>query len=469
MDFDKIIERYTNKACIISVERFEDGTYGNIRLVAGNKAHCDDMLHVMNRPFIPDSPYEEYLPQNKNFEDYCYRSAFLGQSLHTYVSLPQMGLWLNMYLHSLESDKENTGYCVYIYDVSPNVDSEKQASLSADTSAAVLKTCIKLRGAGDIRQTFREVVEDIRSICDSDYCCILLTDSVTRSCMNLCESIKPGSGLLPMDNYLDDQFYNIIDTWKDTLGSSTCIIIKDQHDMEWLHSINPLWHDSLAAAGAKSIVMFPLNYNNTTLGYIWAINFNVENVVKIKQTLELTTFFIASEISNYQLLNKLEVLSSTDMLTGVMNRNEMNNFVDSLAADISEKSVGVLFADLNGLKAVNDSGGHIAGDNLLKNAANALRDVFAVHEIFRAGGDEFVVILTDVTEEEVNDKAEKLRQVTENYDNLVFAIGSAYEDDVKKVKLALHNADERMYADKKRYYELHPEKKHGANPSGTAR
>ena len=150
------------------------------------------------------------------------------------------------------------------------------------------------------------------------------------------------------------------------------------------------------------------------------------------------------------------------MLTGVMNRNEMNNYVDALAKKSYEKSVGVLFADLNGLKAVNDSEGHVAGDNLLKNAANALSDVFDVHEIFRAGGDEFVGIMTGVTEEEVSEKAEKLRTAAEKYDNLVFAIGVAYEDDVKKVRLALHNADERMYADKKHYYELHPEKKRGA-------
>ena len=49
----------------------------------------------------------------------------------------------------------------------------------------------------------------------------------------------------------------------------------------------------------------------------------------------------------------------------------------------------------------------------------------------------------------------------EKYDELVFAIGAAYEDNVKNVRLALHNADELMYADKKHYYELHPEKKRG--------
>ena len=59
----------------------------------------------------------------------------------------------------------------------------------------------------------------------------------------------------------------------------------------------------------------------------------------------------------------------------------------------------------------------------------------------------------------MQEKAERLRTITAQSENLVFAIGTAYEDDVRNVRVALHNADERMYADKKRYYDLHPEKK----------
>ena len=123
--------------------------------------------------------------------------------------------------------------------------------------------------------------------------------------------------------------------------------------------------------------------------------------------------------------------------------------------------MGVIFADLNGLKSVNDDIGHEAGDKLLKDAASALRDVFAVHEIFRAGGDEFTVILINVTENELNEKVEKLRTVSKNYTDLVFAIGAAYESDAVNVRTALQNADKLMYEDKKRYYDLHPEKKRG--------
>ena len=174
--------------------------------------------------------------------------------------------------------------------------------------------------------------------------------------------------------------------------------------MEWLRSINPVWHESLTQAGGKTIVLFPLVYNGETLGYMWVINFNVDNTVKIKETLELSTFFIASEISNYQLMRKLEIMSSVDMLTGVKNRNTMNNTVDEIVAGKRKMHYpyAVVFADLNGLKRVNDEGGHIAGDLLLKNAAAILRGVFFDSEVYRAGGDEFYIYASDYSQEKLD-------------------------------------------------------------------
>jgi diguanylate cyclase (GGDEF) domain len=160
-------------------------------------------------------------------------------------------------------------------------------------------------------------------------------------------------------------------------------------------------------------------------------------------------------------MEKLKILSSKDMLTGVMNRNEMNNYVDKLSngKDGASHSVGIIFADLNGLKRVNDDYGHSEGDTLLKNAAKALEEVFEVNEIFRAGGDEFTIIILDVTEEELNEKVDALREISKNYKYVSFAIGSCQETNSSKVRQALRLADERMYEDKRLYYEAHPEMK----------
>ncbi|MCR5199576.1 MAG: hypothetical protein K6C38_00505 [Saccharofermentans sp.] len=63
----------------------------------------------------------------------------------------------------------------------------------------------------------------------------------------------------------------------------------------------------------RSFVLFPLKSGEQIIGYIWTLNFNTEDTVKIKETLELTTFFIGSEIANRLLMEHLRVLISVDM------------------------------------------------------------------------------------------------------------------------------------------------------------
>ena len=461
MDFENILSAYKTKACILSVETYPDGRYGNIRIAAGNKAHCDEMAQVMHRPFIPDSPYEQYLPQDRNFEDFCYRSAILGQPMHTYVPLPQMGLWLNMFLLPLTSDRENTGYCVYIYDVTQEADSGQRADVSAETSAAVLKTCIKLRGTNNTWEVLQEIVGDIREICDSDHCCILLMDRENRVCRTIGEAIRPGSGIPSIDKQTEGRFYDIAETWDATIGDSTCVIIKDEHDMEMIAEVNPTWHKALTDDGVRSVVLVPLQYNGDTLGYMWALNFNAENTVKIKETLELTTFFLAAEIANSQLLHRLEVMSTVDMLTGVLNRNRMNTVVDDIrnGRTVPRTPYAVIFADLNGLKRVNDVDGHSAGDKILKQAAAILSDLFPDSEVYRAGGDEFMVIAEGMDETAAEEKRKQILERAEAVDGLAFAVGTHVVRGGESVRAAMRAADEEMYANKREYYARHPELK----------
>ena len=149
MDFDSLLSKYKAKACVVSIDFYEDETYGNIRILDGNKAHYDDMAAI-GHPFVPNSPYEAYFPKNRNFEDYCFRCTRSGRPQHAYVELYTMGLWLNMFLIPIESDKPNTGYCIYVYDVSPKVDSDAMVDLSGDVASEVLKACVKLRSSNDI-------------------------------------------------------------------------------------------------------------------------------------------------------------------------------------------------------------------------------------------------------------------------------------------------------------------------------
>ena len=462
MDFQAIVDNIATAACVISVEKLDNGNYGTIRIVTSNKAHRDTIerpvenLTMLTQKYVPNSEYTRYLTRDLNFEDFCYRSAVNKKCLHSYVHPDRYDVWFNMSFIPLFPDDGNLCYCIYIMEVNFEANTQRLSNVSSEIAANVLETCLKLSSAEDFNKTAQLVCSDIRDMCDSEHCCILLMDHNEKTCSILCEAFSDNTKLLPMQTYVDKAFYNIAASWKDTIAGSNCLIAKNEHDMEIVRERNPIWYDSLNKAGAKTIVLFPLRIKDELLGYIWAINFPSDKADRIKETLEVTTYVLSSVIYNNLLLDRMQILSSKDMLTGILNRNEMNNYVDELCSDKHKDStVSVLFADLNGLKKMNDEKGHTAGDKLLIDAADALREVFDEKCIFRAGGDEFVVIAQNMTIAELSAKAEKLRTVSQKYDSLSFAIGICCESSCKNVKNALKTADELMYEDKRKYYETH--------------
>jgi diguanylate cyclase (GGDEF)-like protein len=152
------------------------------------------------------------------------------------------------------------------------------------------------------------------------------------------------------------------------------------------------------------------------------------------------------------------MLSTTDLLTGVLNRNAMNNKVLRLVTgrERAPEKLGIVFADLNGLKTINDSEGHNAGDCLLKEAAFILKSVFEGCEIYRAGGDEFVVVATNKPKEELEKSVEKLRKDSTDPENVSFALGFYFNENGGDIRIAMREADSRMYEDKKRFYDRNP-------------
>lgn len=469
MNYQEIVDGFVLTTCILSIEKLPDGGYGNIHIVAGNKPYIDSIenpangasAHMLNNKFIPDSPYEKYIPKDLNFEQAVYKSAVLKTPIHTYLKPERFFCWLNQYILPIESDDPDKCYCSYSMQITMEANSEMMSNVSASASSAVLETCIKLRGSMDFKKTLNDIIGDICELCGANRCALLQTDFENESCSILAEVVIDESEDIVIVSEATLPDFALVRTWNETIAGSNCLIIENSKDMEVLKERNPKWYDSLKAANVQSLVLFPLNYNNETMGYIWAVNFNTENTLRIKETLALTTYFIASELSNYQLLNRLEVMSSVDLLTGIYNRNAMNNRVDRYIAgtDPTPKEYGIVFADLNGLKQVNDDGGHSAGDRLLKGAAEILQTLFYDSDIYRAGGDEFMIIAVNVSEGELEKRMEKLRSDSEDPNNISFAVGGFYEANGGDIRFAMRTADERMYADKDRYYKKFPERK----------
>ena len=147
-------------------------------------------------------------------------------------------------------------------------------------------------------------------------------------------------------------------------------------------------------------------------------------------------------------------MSYTDQLTSLYNRKYMEEQLMKFSSSINYP-ISIISADLDGLKVVNDTLGHQAGDELLKLFANILKSTQADDEcIFRIGGDEFLVILPSSNElvttkiiKDIEEKINKYNQSPRSLLKISVSIGAAttYESNIS-LQTLLARADQQMYA-----------------------
>ena len=154
----------------------------------------------------------------------------------------------------------------------------------------------------------------------------------------------------------------------------------------------------------------------------------------------------------------LEFLGKHDILTKLYNRSFFADELNRLERK-GPAPVTVIVADLNGLKAVNDTLGHAAGDALLRRAGEVLRE--AVQKpccAARIGGDEFVVLMPATCEADgqqmVADIAELVEVNNQFYTGhaLSFSLGLATSMEAERLEDTVKRADKRMYEQKRQHY-----------------
>lgn len=158
-------------------------------------------------------------------------------------------------------------------------------------------------------------------------------------------------------------------------------------------------------------------------------------------------------------LAQARIEANIDALTGVKNRNAYRVYEDRLNAQIEMNRApefAIVILDLNDLKKVNDSEGHKAGDQFIRDACKIICTTFKRSPVFRVGGDEFAVISQGEDYSRIEELAEMMNAHNEEAvknGGIVIAMGvSCYNDDTK-VAQVYERADQRMYEDKSRLKE----------------
>ena len=458
MDYKEFVSAFDRITCLMSVNLKETGE-SRYRVVDGNDAYKKSVVKDIN-DFETDVRYTRYIPQSANFEALCESCVTTNRPIHTYFDIELYNAWMEVFLTPLRSDDPDRKFFLFYYEMNPKADINKLVDISSETATNVIKTCLKLREAKNFDESMNAVIKDIREQCGAKRCSILLADHEKRQYSLLCEDYGDDPEQLPLSAYLTEQFYDVIDTWPRLIHKSNCFVMMNEKDMDEAHKIAPEWIDSLRGDNVRTLVIFPLRSDNKTIGYIWAGNFDPAKTLMIKETLGLTAFILSAEIANEQNIRKMKLMSVTDLLTGVYNRNAMNNRIsDDVSGNrVIARPFGVFFIDVNGLKTTNDTNGHLAGDNLLKDVSSTLMELGNEKtEIYRVGGDEFMIIATDTPREEFDQLNEKLLANCERPNRAHFAVGACHYDESEDIRKAMQKADARMYEVKEAYYRKHPE------------
>ena len=254
------------------------------------------------------------------------------------------------------------------------------------------------------------------------------------------------SGVAPQKENLQGVSYQVVSLWYEKFMKDENVVIKN---VENLRESDQVVYEYLKPQNIRSLVVSPLVIEGKVIGFYGVDNPPEKFLEHIMTLLRILGHFIVALLHRRDHVRRLEELCFLDQLTGIGNRRALEKCGSTL---LSEKSIGVLYCDVMGLKQMNDTKGHREGDRLLVRASECLRKAFGDYAMFRVGGDEFMVLCEGITEKELEERILLLKKDMEEKDALM-ALGHVwYHGGRSDVDQLMKEADCRMYEEKRAWY-----------------
>ena len=254
------------------------------------------------------------------------------------------------------------------------------------------------------------------------------------------------NGVTPEKDHLQNVPSEVCASWYNRFREGKHIVIDN---LEKIKVENPMQYEVLKGQDIHSLVVVPLYDDRKVIGFYGVDNPPAKSLDYTSNMLQIMGHFIVSALKRRNLMKELRDMSYCDYLTKLGNRHAMNEYVTHMKCDVG---IGGVYCDVTGLKQINDTEGHKAGDDLLIRASESLKRVFGPYGLFRIGGDEFLALCEEIEEEVLYEKVELLkRDILEH--SVAMAVGAVWEknSDTNMDRL-LVEAEKRMYQDKAEYY-----------------
>ena len=173
---------------------------------------------------------------------------------------------------------------------------------------------------------------------------------------------------------------------------------------------------------------------------------------------------LAMSVENAVKYQQAENSATTDYLTGLPNARSLFLHLDREIARCArtKENLAIMVCDINGFKQVNDSYGHLEGDRMLRLFAHNVKDACRDYDyVARMGGDEFVIVVPNITPEAAKEKTALFNSIAVQAgvtvcgkEQISLSVGVAvFPDDAADAEQLLAHADHRMYFAKRTHYE----------------
>ena len=218
---------------------------------------------------------------------------------------------------------------------------------------------------------------------------------------------------------------------------------------------------SLYDEKTRSMLLQPITYQGTILAIFCMKSNQMENFSRTDQRLlQVFADYIAIAIHNVLQFEDALDKSSYDYLSGIYNRSALMQYGETMLQEVLQNrhSIGVLMMDIDDFKKINDTFGHMQGDEVIRRVTAIMRQKQRHGIIARFGGEEFILLIDSISKQELYELAEDIRYACEacriatEHGTISFtiSIGCYYQEHPTSALQELFNeADQRLYIAKR--------------------
>mgnify|MGYP002625601427 CR=1 FL=1 len=435
-DILNMLKGLPDACCIFKVLTDPFGTVTDMQFLFANEKYAS-LVGKSTAELIGATYYTTVSNRDEDWIRLSYQAAFMRQSVINRTFNTQFDKWFEFWAVPVYKK----GFCAFvIHDVTALKRREDDRKTIANSRNIILE-CAKVLSKKDFKAGIKSALKILGTELKADRVYVIASDHGDQGDIFEWSDNKSGNGL-PSKNDLAQ--FDLFTMWTKQLRGEDVIIVDDTSH---INKVNSAVYDEVLSGKITRYILAAIRDKSDVIGYLIADNFDTETDINIKEVFETVSIFISEELRNYTLAKEMIYLSNHDVLTDLGNRHSFNNTL-SMLKDM-DVTVGVCFVDINGLKKVNDTKGHEAGDILIKDVANAISTVFKKKYCYRIGGDEFVAIIPQIDEERFGEEVEKLRKKSKK---VPMAIGAIWRDNPGNTEELVNIADSLMYEDKAQFY-----------------